>query len=57
MKQYLVKWNISVTRGKENEVIPLVVASESGTGQTRLIFGVVGLQHGLSNDSRISWEA
>jgi hypothetical protein len=33
-----VKWNISVTSGKENEVIPSVVASERGIAQTELIY-------------------
>ena len=40
MKQHVVKWNISVTTGKENNVIPLVVASELGTGQTMFDMGL-----------------
>lgn len=56
-ERYLVKWNISVARGKENEVIPCVAASERGRGQTEFRFGVVGLQYGLKIDSRIGWEA
>ena len=40
MKQYVVKWNISVTTGKENNVIPLVVASEKGIGQTMFDMGL-----------------
>ena len=37
-------WNILVPGGKENKLmIPLVAASERGTGQTSLRAGVVGL--------------
>ncbi len=40
----LGNWNILVPRGKENKLmIPLVAASERGTGQTALRGGVVGL--------------
>ena len=39
---YPVKWNISVAGGKENEVIPLVVASEQGEAQTNFL--KLGLQ-------------
>ena len=34
-----LKWNISVSGGKENEVIPLVAASEKGKAQTSNLFG------------------
>ena len=37
------KWNISVPSGKEIKEIPLVVASERGTGQTSNIYLFEGL--------------
>ena len=42
---------------KKTNVIPLVVASEEGRGQTKIYFGVVGHQCGLSEDSRSCWKA
>ena len=39
-RQYVAKWNISVATGKENNVIPSVVASERGEGQTNFELGL-----------------